>query len=113
MPRHCRFAPKYPESVTPAPPIEIDHPLLILKLYDQAGDVSKPFFIMDICDWLHVAWRIKQQLLQPSRQLDIGGLLISPSFLKKAMYQLGLTDADLDPANKQDLAGMEKVITGS
>ncbi|GAX86163.1 hypothetical protein CEUSTIGMA_g13576.t1 [Chlamydomonas eustigma] len=64
----------------------------------------------DIIDLLHTGWRIKNQLLQPTRRLDIGGLLISPTFFHQHKEELGLSDADLDPSNKQDMRGMEKVF---
>lgn len=64
---------------------------------------------MDNVDWLHTGWRLRNQFLQVGKRLDLGGLLISNSYLQKKHTDLGLTDKDLDASNKQELRGMEKV----
>ncbi|GAX84874.1 hypothetical protein CEUSTIGMA_g12295.t1 [Chlamydomonas eustigma] len=101
-----------PTSLVPRrpAPITLDHAIITYQIFYQNAGPCSFIPIMDIIDWLHTGWRIKNQLLQPTRRLDLGGLLISPSYLYKNKELLGLSDADLDPSNKQDMRGMEKVF---
>ena len=101
-----------PPPTVPAIPADITieyHSLLQLTIFDQAMSADNPMHILDLIDWLHTGWRIRNQMLQPTRRLDFAGLLMTPTFLNLMQEQLGLTDADLDPSNKQSIDGMLKV----
>ncbi|GAX85923.1 hypothetical protein CEUSTIGMA_g13339.t1 [Chlamydomonas eustigma] len=107
-----------PQSVLPIQsrkarpaPIWLDHPVLPpYKIFAQTAGLRSFIHIMDNVDSLHKMWRVKNQFLQPHRRLDFGGLLITPSYLQRNKELLGLSDADLDHKNKQDMRGMEKVF---
>ncbi|GAX86187.1 hypothetical protein CEUSTIGMA_g13600.t1 [Chlamydomonas eustigma] len=98
-------------SLTQRPaPIGLDHPVLPpFQIFAQNSGIDTFIYILDVVDWMHAMWRVKTQFLQPHRRLDFGGLLILPSFLQMNKEALGLSDADLDHTNKQDMRGMEKV----
>ena len=64
---------------------------------------------MDIIDWLHTAWRLRSQFISPKKRLDFGGFLITSHTIRSEKEKLGLTDADLDPSNKQNYVGTLKV----
>jgi hypothetical protein len=61
--------------------IALDHPIINFKIFHQDAGQYHFIPIVDIINWLHTGWRIRNQLLQLTRRLDLVGLLISTVFL--------------------------------
>ena len=90
--------------------LKVNHPLLQLHI-PNVSQPSNPLYIMDIIDWLHTAWRLRSQFISPKKRLDFGGFLITSHAIRSEKDKLGLTDADLDPSNKQNYVGTLKVCS--
>ena len=88
----------------------VDHPL-IQQCIPNVSTPDNPMHIADMMDWLHTGWRLRCQFIEPSKRLDFGGTLITSNTLRTHKGQLRLSDADLDPSNKQSYDGMLKVCT--
>ena len=86
----------------------LDHPLIQLCI-PNVSTPADPLYIMDMMDWLHTGWRLRCQFIEPKRRLDIGGMLITSNPIRSHKERLHLSDADLDPSNKQSYDGMLKV----
>ena len=91
-----------------APPnslIQVNHK--IMELYAVHPHPGRQMAILCFCDWLHIVFRLRRQMLEPKRHLDIGELLITLTPLRqmarKKEYRLSLTDMDF--ANKQCFEG--------
>lgn len=63
--------------------------------------VRDAMFVMDFLDWLHIAWRLRRQYLDPERTLALGGLSISHGIIAQFLLHFKLSAADIDPSNKQ------------
>ena len=86
----------------------MDHPIIQLCI-PNVSTLKEPLYIMDVMDWMHTGWRLRCQFIQPDKRLDLGGMLITSNSLRTYKQLLKLSDADLDPANKQSYDGMLKV----
>lgn len=61
---------------------------------------------------MHVAFRMRKQYVDTSRQMDLGGHLVDAACLRNmpAMKATGLNHADLDPHDKQNYGGCLKLF---
>ena len=89
-------------------PMVSRHFLLHLHCVDNASQVFGP--VMGYFDPLHIAWRIRRQYLDPKRNLDLGGLIITHNKLIVMREKLKLSAADLDPKNKQSWTGRPQAL---
>lgn len=73
--------------------------------------VSDSIHLVNVIDPLHIAWRIRRQYLDPRKNLSFGGLIITHNKLLAMAKHLGLTNADLDPSNKQSWEGIPNYVS--
>ena len=63
--------------------------------------------VVCLSDWLHIVFRLRRQMLEPTRRLDIGGLLVTvvplQSMADSKLYRL--SKLDMDFADKQCFEG--------
>ena len=86
--------------------ITVDHP--IMELFAVHPHADRQMALLAFSDWLHIVFRLRRQLLDAGRRLEIAGMLVSVYALKqmanKQKYRL--SKADMDFANKQCYEGI-------
>ena len=84
--------------------ITVSHPIIELFAVHPHPDNA----LLAFSDWLHIVFRLRRQMLEPGRRLDIGGQLISLLPLKhmanKKKYKV--SKSAMDFADKQCYEGM-------
>ncbi|KAK9841255.1 hypothetical protein WJX74_002633 [Apatococcus lobatus] len=88
--------------------LSIEHALVQLAAPKVDMSMAAPFcFKIATQDWLHIVWRLRVQLLQARRSLQIGSLLISATALTRLQKQckagVKLLYSDLNSKDKQNL----------
>ena len=96
------------DAIEGAPPnsmITIDHP--IMELHAVHPHPSREMALLCFCDWLHIVFRLRRQMLEPKRRLDIGEMLVTLQPLRQMTdkQQYRLSKADMDFADKQCFEG--------
>ncbi|DBA89350.1 TPA: hypothetical protein ACH3X1_004144 [Trebouxia sp. C0004] len=85
--------------------ITISHP--IIELFAVHPHPDRQMALLAFSDWLHIVFRLRRQMLEPARRLDIGGMLISLIPLKhmanKQKYRV--SKSAMDFADKQCYEG--------
>ena len=91
----------------------VDHPIIQLVL-PNVSPVRMPlhqkWYMLDMCDWLHIAWRLRTLYLSAKRNMLLGGMTITHSKLLSRAEDLHLNLSDLDASNKQAYVGMLKIF---
>lgn len=89
--------------------IKIDHPIMELHAVHPFRD--KQMAIMCFSDWLHIVFRLRRQMLESGRRLDIGGMLVTLQPLRQmASNQIyRVSKSDMDFANKQCFEGGSRI----
>lgn len=85
--------------------MEIAHP--IMEIHAVHPHPDKQMAIIGFSDWLHIVFRLRRQLLEPGRRLEIGGMFMTLQPLKKMASQTKykVSKSDMDFANKQCFEG--------
>ena len=85
----------------------------IIELFAVHPHPDKMMALLAFSDWLHIVFRLRRQMLEPGRRLEIGGLLVSLFLLKQManMKKYRISKKDMDFADKQCYEGMSKCQT--
>ena len=90
----------------------LNHPLLMLSV----PETIEGHAIFGHQDYMHLAWRLRVQLLSPKKEWEIGpGLRVGVAHLDSLRNADGskmLNGKDLDPHNKQHWSGVVKMFSG-
>ena len=85
----------------------------IIELFAVHPHPDKMMALLAFSDWLHIVFRLRRQMLEPGRRLEIGGLLVRLFLLKQManMKKYRISKKDMDFADKQCYEGMSKCQT--
>lgn len=96
------------EGAPPEAVRKLEHPLVELHaVYPHPG---RETILLFFPDWLHIVFRLRRQMLEAKRRLDIGGMLVTLLPLTELARDSShpLSTSALDFADKQNFEGKQR-----